>query len=251
MIYESKASHIASGLSMMDILAVLFANFTGPHQISNSNGNRLHVSKGHAAAAYYAMANTFGLLSDADLSTYCQNGSLLGGHLDRNYALGITLSTGSLGHALPFSAGRAYANKYVLNKKSFEFVILSDGELDEGSNWEAVLFSAHHELSHLVVIVDRNRIQSLASTETTLRLDPLDAKFLSFGFNCQVLDGHSHSQILSAIQNHMLSKATQPLVLICETTKGKGISFMENSVLWHYRAPSPEEFALAQEELGL
>ena len=157
----------------------------------------------------------------------------------------INLSTGSLGHGLPFSVGRALAKKR-LGVEGQSFVILSDGECDEGSNWEAALLASHHELENLSVVVDRNFLQSLKSTEETVRLEPLAEKWLAFNWDVSIVDGHSHEELHEAI----FRKSNMPKLTIANTTKGHGVSFMENSVPWHYKSPNAEELASALNEIG-
>lgn len=245
---NSKAAHIGSSLSVIDILATLYVNFGA----TNSDGsliNPILLSKGHAAMANYAVLAHVGLIPFQWLDDYCRDGATLGGHVTSHGIPPITLSTGSLGHALPFALGLALAERDI-SKRARIFVVLSDGECDEGSNWEAALFASHHELGNLTVIIDRNGLQSLKSTEDTLKLEPLDKKWEAFGWHVQKIDGHDHEAILEALIVSAEHQG-QPSVVIAETIKGKGVSFMENKVEWHYRSPNQSELATAIAGIGL
>ena len=240
MVHRARAGHIASSLSCIDILSVVYYQID--IRVPKDSQNIVLVSKGHAAAGVYAVMANLGLLDSSLLLDYCNDGSILGGHVSsRQY---IDLSTGSLGHALSFANGKALALR---KKKSSAkiFVVLSDGECDEGSNWEAALFASHHKLSNIKVLIDRNYLQSLTDTEKTLSLEPLEEKWRSFGWCSQTINGHDHHQLQSFMQ-HVCEK---PTLAVCETTKGKGVSFMEQQVLWHYRSPSDSELALALKEV--
>lgn len=242
----ANASHVGSGLSMMDILACLYTEVISidPANPKSQNRDRVIVSKGHAAAAVYAILGSLGFFDDSWLSEYCSDGSMLGGHVTSHGVPGVEFSTGSLGHGLPLGVGVALGIKRGLRIERV-FVLCSDGELDEGTTWESALLAAHHSLSNLTLIVDRNRIQSLGSTETTLRLDPLDKKFESFGWEVSSVNGHNHSELIEAL----LQPQTTPRVVIANTVKGYGVSFMENSVYWHYHSASPEERDAAIHEI--
>jgi transketolase len=243
------SSHIGSILSIADILAVLYNsvlnyNSKDPKWIDR---DRFILSKGHAGAGVYAALAESGFMPLDKLKTHYQDGSDLSGHVSHKGIPGVEFSTGSLGHGLPVACGMALAAK--INKKKYRvFVLLSDGECDEGSNWEAILFAAHHKLNNLVVIVDRNRLQSINSTEETLALEPFGDKWKSFNWDLIEINGHNHNEILKSCKNENNSKS-KPLCVIANTTKGKGVSFMENSTLWHYRSPQGEEYKLAIEEL--
>ena len=243
MTFASKASHIGSSLSVIDILSVIA---TGVELSPNGElGDELIISKGHAAAGAYAVLAHSGYISLDLLETYSMDGSLLGGHVTSTHVPVINLSTGSLGHGLPFSVGRALA-KNRLGVEGHSFVILSDGECDEGSNWEAALLASHLQLENLSVVVDRNFLQSLKSTEETVRLEPLAEKWLAFNWDVSIVDGHSHEELYEAI----FRTSTKPKLTIANTIKGFGVSFMENSVPWHYKSPNAEELASALNEIG-
>lgn len=237
---RSKASHIGSCLSVIDLLAVAFSQKTLDEFSSN---NEILLSKGHAAAGLYAVLDALHLLKHS-LESYCEDESQLYGHVNHHASSQIPLSTGSLGHGLPFALGVALSNKKLGNKQK-TIVVISDGELNEGTTWESALVAPQHELSEMILIIDRNRIQSLGFTEETLRLDPIASKWESFGWDVIEIDGHNHTEILHAIS----SKNTKPLCVIANTVKGKGVTFMENSIEWHYKAPSIEEMDLAFSEI--
>ena len=244
-----KSSHIGSILSIVDIIAVLYGSVMNfrPNEPKWNDRDRLILSKGHAGAGLYAVLAECGFIPIEKLKTHCQNGSDLSGHISHIEIPGVELSTGSLGHGLPVACGMALAAK--INKKKHRvFALLSDGECDEGSNWEAILFASHHKLNNLTVIIDRNRLQSIYSTEDTLALEPLGDKWKSFGWDVIDINGHDHNELFQSCNNDKSSK-TKPLCVIANTIKGKGVSFMENKTLWHYRSPQNEEYRLAMEEL--
>ncbi len=242
-------SHIASSLSIADILAVLYGEILNFNSASpkDINRDRFILSKGHAGAAVYAVLAELGFFSVDKLMTHYQDGSTLSGHVSHKGIPGVELSTGSLGHGLGVGAGMALA----LKRKGGDqrvFVLLSDGECDEGSNWEAILFAQHHKLDNLVAIVDYNKIQSLASVADTIALEPFVDKWRAFNWNVKEVDGHDHALLHDSFSQIPRSLET-PTVIIAHTIKGKGVSFMEDTVLWHYRCPRGEEFTKALDEL--
>jgi transketolase len=238
MIAQAKAAHIGSSLSAIEIFVACMETL--------QDSDSLIVSKGHAAAGYYATLVEFGILSEQDLKTYGTNGSRLFGHVTRDVSLGIPFSTGSLGHGLPYGVGLALGLKRK-NREGKIFVIASDGEMNEGTTWESALLANHNGLDNLVLIVDRNGIQSIGDTESTLRLEPLDLKWRSFGWHVEEVDGHDLSSLLFALGKSVSGK---PIVLIAKTIKGKGVSFMEGDNLWHYKSPNQEELKRALDELS-
>ena len=242
MTHISKASHIGSSLSVIDILAVIA---TGVELVKNQLlGNELIVSKGHAAAGTYAVLAHSGYIPLNLLETYSLDGSLLGGHVTSKHVNVINLSTGSLGHGLPFSIGRALARKR-MGIYGQSFTVLSDGECDEGSNWEAALLASHLDLNNVSLVIDRNYLQSLKNTEETVQLEPLAEKWQAFNWDVAVVNGHSHEELQQAI----FRQSSRPMVTIANTIKGYGVSFMENSIPWHYKSPNTEELSLALKEL--
>ena len=243
------SSHIGSILSISDILAVLYGSIL-KYKSTNpkwSKRDRFILSKGHAGAGVYAALAECGFIPLEKLKTHYQDGSDLSGHVSHKGIPGVEFSTGSLGHGLPVAAGMALAAKIDQNKHRI-FVLMSDGECDEGSNWEAILFAAHHKLNNLVVIVDRNMFQSINSTEDTLALEPFADKWKSFGWETVEIDGHNHKDIIDVCDKRR-THVDRPLCVIANTVKGKGVSFMEGNTLWHYRSPQGEEYDAAISEL--
>ncbi|MFC2084435.1 transketolase [Bacteroidota bacterium] len=247
---SGKSSHIGAVLSIADILAVLYNDILriDPTNPKWDERDRFILSKGHASAGVYAVLAEKGFFSTEILKTHCQNGSILSGHISHKGIPGVEVSTGSLGHGLPIACGMALAAR-LDNKKHLVFALLSDGECDEGSNWEAILFVGHHKLNNLIVIVDYNKIQSLAPVKDTLDLEPFAQKWEAFGWKTVLIDGHDHNEIKYTLNNLIKNRGEQPMCLIANTVKGKGVSFMENQVLWHYRSPQGEELQNALKEL--
>ena len=244
---RGKSSHVGSTLSMADIIAVLYADVLNvyPADPNHPDRDRFILSKGHAGACIYAALAERGFFSTDVLETHYQDGSKLSGHVSHHGVPGVELSTGSLGHGLPVGVGMAYAARLAGGKHRV-VVVMSDGECDEGSNWEAILFAAHHGLGNLTAIVDYNKIQSLAPVSETLGLEPFREKWGSFGWDVREADGHDHADLKRAIG---APHPERPSVVIAHTVKGKGVSFMENTVLWHYRTPQGDELDAALEEL--
>lgn len=249
MVTLAKASHIGSALSIADIMAVLYGRILRVHptQPRHPDRDRFILSKGHACVAVYAALAETGFIDPALLESYGTDGSKLMAHISHKVP-GAEFSTGALGHGLPFGAGKALAAKR--RGQGWRTVVLtSDGEWGEGSNWEAALFAAHHGLDNLICIIDYNKLQSLRSVDETLRLEPLHSKFEAFGWAVREVDGHDHGALIDALATAPLTTG-KPTMLIAHTVKGKGVSFMENKVEWHYRNPTPEllEAALAEIE---
>jgi len=241
------SSHVASILSMSDILAVLYGSVMNyrSKDPSWSERDRFVLSKGHAGAGVYAVLAEMGFMPLSILKSHYQNGSNLSGHVSHKGIPGVEFSTGSLGHGLSVASGMALAAK--INKKNYRFfVLMGDGECDEGSVWEAIMFASHHKLINLTVIVDRNQHQSIYSTEDTLALEPFSEKWQSFGWEVIVVDGNCCKALIEAFAKIDVNK---PVCIIANTIKGKGVSFMENNILWHYRSPQGEEFKNAIREL--
>lgn len=243
MTHQAKASHVGSALSVIDILAALYSSFTNLCELETRKKDYLILSKGHSAAALYAVLSEKGFFPSSWLEQYCANGAPLGGHVTSTGVPGVILSTGSLGHGLPYGMGIA-RGLMMQGKNNRVYVVISDGECDEGTTWESALIASQFRISNLCVVIDRNRIQSLGLTEETIQLEPLAQKWVDFGWDVRVIDGHSYSDILSA-----QIPSDKPLVIIANTIKGKGVSFMEDSVLWHYRSPDSEQLEAALAEL--
>lgn len=243
------SSHIGAVLSMADLLAVLYASVlrVDPQNPDWPDRDRFILSKGHAGAGVYAALAECGFFPVEKLAEHYQDDSDLCGHVSHKGIPGVELSTGSLGHGLPVGAGMALGAK-MDGREHRVVVLMSDGECDEGSNWEAVLFAAHHGLDNLVAVVDYNKIQSMDFVKNTLGLEPFADKWISFGWSVIAVDGHDHFEIARALENIPASPG-RPTCVIAHTTKGKGVSFMENSVLWHYRTARGQEFEAALLEL--
>ena len=241
MTHLSGGSHIGSVMSVADLMAVLYNDIANvdPKNPKMPNRDRVTLSKGHAGASVYAALAERGFFDTEELKTHYQNGSRLSGHVSHKGVPGVEFSTGSLGHGLPVAAGMAMAAKKD-NKEHKIFVILGDGECDEGSVWEAALVAHHYELDNLIAIVDHNKMQSLDFCENTIKLSPFADKWKSFGWNVLDIDGHNHDELRKAFLSAKENKGT-PTVIIANTIKGKGISFMENDILWHYRFPHDGE----------
>jgi transketolase len=242
-------AHVGSVFSMADILAVLYGGVlrVDPSNPQWADRDRFILSKGHAGAGVYAALAERGFFPADKLLTHCRDGSDLCGHVSHKHVPGVEFSTGSLGHGLPVAAGMAYGAQ--LDGLGHRVVVLlSDGECDEGSIWEAALFAGHHRLERLVAIVDYNGIQSLAPVSETLELEPFKAKWESFGWGAAEVDGHDHGDLWRSLAAPPL-RPGRPTVLIARTVKGQGVSFMENTVLWHYRTAKGDEFERALKEL--
>jgi transketolase len=250
MVHYAKASHIGSCLSMADILAVLYGGVlrVDPSNPEAPERDRFILSKGHAAAAVYAVLAERGFFPAEWLSHYCDDGTLLTGHVSHKVP-GVEVSTGSLGHGLPIACGLALAAQ----RKGFPFrvfVLLSDGELDEGSNWEAILFAGHHGLDNLIAIIDHNKSQGFGPVSEVLNLAPLAAKWEAFNWAAREIDGHDLNAIGDALQAVPFTPG-RPSVVIAHTIKGKGVSYMEDQLAWHYKCPDADQLSQACDELGV
>ena len=249
MIHKAGAGHPGGSLSAIDILVALYGtqlNFDVSDGDSPTR-DRFIMSKGHAGLAVYLTLWHFKKISNKKISKYYKNGSYLSGHISHFKNIGIEISTGSLGHGLSIACGYALGNKLKKNRKN-TYVLLSDGECNEGSVWEAVMFASHFKLNNLVCIIDYNNLQSLDTVKRTIDIEPLDIKFKSFGWNVKKINGHSLKEIEAVFSKKY--KNNKPTCIIAKTIKGKGVSFMENKVLWHYRSPSLKEYNLAKFEIN-
>lgn len=232
------ALHIAGAFSCLEIVDTIYYNFL-------VGENSFILSKGHGAIAQYVVLESLGVLSDDDLDRYCTKEGILGCHPDRGNP-GIIASTGSLGHGIGLAVGIA-AGKKIKNNLSNVFAVLSDGELQEGSTWENIMMAANLNLNNLMIFIDHNGFQSFGKTsETHPSFYPIDKKFESFGWDVSTVNGHDHKQIIDAVNNREFNK---PFALICNTIKGKGVSYMENSPIWHYRSPTASEYFVALQEV--
>lgn len=237
--YEAHSGHIGSGLSAIDLLTYLYSAWLQP-------SDRLILSKGHAASALYATLNYFGKLSDAQLSTYYADGTLLPAHPAPGGVAAIPAATGSLGHGLPIAVGMAHSYQHLRPTSARVVCLLSDGECNEGSTWEAALFAAHHRLNTLSVVVDANGIQAFGRTEEVLALEPFAKKWQAFGFEVSECNGHDFSEIHEAMAR---AGSSRPRCVIARTVKGRGVSFMEDTVDWHYWPMTAAQYETAVIEL--
>lgn len=249
-VYKSQSSHIGSGFSCADILTVLYGGWlnVSPNKINDPNRDRFIMSKGHAAAVYYGTLVEYGFIPKEWLSTYCQFGSQLGGHVSHHIS-GVEFSSGSLGHGLSVGVGMALGAKRA-GRDYRVVVLMSDGEMDSGANWEAIMMAAGQNLDNLLVIVDRNQLQGMGFTEAIVPLGNLAEKLGTFGWVVKKVDGHDFKELKITLEQFPFVPE-KPSIIIAHTTKGKGISFMENRLEWHYKSPNENEFKKAIKELNL
>jgi transketolase len=227
---KANAGHVGCSLSCLEILTYVKFELMQP-------ADEVILSKGHAAALLYSVLAEAGTLSEKDIETFYQNGTYLSAHPPVNKIKGIPFATGSLGHGLSLAAGFGLANRLKKNDKKI-YCLTSDGEINEGSTWEAALFIAHHNLQNVVWFIDRNYLQGFGRTEETLQLDPLDKKLESFGFEVAIADGHDFDSLQKSVASYTHQK---PLVVICNTIKGNGLA-LQNTVDCHYLPLTEEEF---------
>lgn len=246
MVHNANASHIGSALSIADILAVLYNEILNvyPKNPRHPQRDRFVLSKGHACVSVYAALALRNFFPISQLKSYGSNFSKLMNHISHKVE-GVEFSTGALGHGLSFGIGLAMASKFSGNNYK-TFVLLSDGEMQEGSNWEGFMFASHHRLENLTILIDYNNLQSLKTVDETLAIEPLKDKLFSFGLEVLEADGHDYNDISFALKQNNSQK---PKAVIFKTTKGKGVSFMENQVAWHYKTPNADELKRAISEL--
>lgn len=247
MVFEAQLGHPGGDFSAIDILATLYFGVMtyDPQRPDWADRDRFVMSKGHATGALYTVLSAAGYFPEDWLLTYMGNQSRLNGHPNRNYLPGVETNTGPLGHGMPVAAGIAIAGQ-ITGAAYRTFVLTGDGELQEGSNWEAANLAGHRKLSHLTLIVDRNRLQQGAGTEETITMDPLDDRLRAFGWDVVMVDGHDPAALLAVLSAPPGSK---PRAVIANTVKGKGVSFMEHQAKWHHGVPNAAQFAQAMEEL--
>ena len=229
----NNGGHVGAALSLVELMTIIYFKISkiNKKNFKNNNRDRIIFSKGHGCLVLYAILHEVGLIDGKILKTFCEKNSILGGHPE-HFVPGVEASTGSLGHGLPISVGLALSAK--IKKQNFKsIVIVGDGELNEGSNWEAMLMAAKHKLNNLILIIDYNKIQSYGFTKDILDLEPLRDKINSFGFYTQEVDGHNLAQIEKKFRNCLKNKK-KPAAIICNTVKGKGIEDAENNPKWHY-----------------
>ena len=248
MTLDSKSSHIGSALSIVEILVTLYFKIlnTDPANINDPDRDKFILSKAHGSASLYAILAEKKFFSLDVLKKYYVNGGILPGHLDKLSAPGIEFSTGSLGHGLGVGIGMAIANKQSCLKGRI-FVLIGDGECNEGSIWEGIMIATHLKLDNLTVIVDYNKIQSFGYTNEVINQEPVVDKWKSFGWDVIEINGHDFNELIDAFNKEQ----TNSKVIIAHTVKGKGVSFMENKLEWHYKSPSETEYKKALQELEI
>jgi len=243
--------HIPASLCIVEILTVLYHNILNinPKEPDDPDRDRFILSKGHAGVALYAVLADKGFFDKKHLKTFGKKGTILGGHPDMHKVPGVEASTGSLGHGFPFAIGMALSAK--LNKKDYRvFALLGDGECQEGSIWEAALFAPQYKLDNMVAIIDYNKLQALDRLDKIISLEPIIDKWKAFGWEVREVDGHS-IMALNKVFKSVPFVSGKPNLILANTLKGKGISFMEDVAIWHYRMPNSKEMTIACKELGL
>ena len=240
--------HIGSALSVADIIAALYGKVINAASPRDPERDRFVLSKGHAALALYAAFEARGWITHEQLNTYCGDGSQLGVHPEHCLP-GVDFATGSLGQGLSFGVGAALAAKRQQSQRR-TFVLLSDAECNEGSVWEAIMFAAHHKLNNLFAIIDLNGQQAFGYTKDVINLSPMDARWQAFGWDVHNVDGHDAEAMANLIKE-LSGKGDKPHVLVAHTTFGKGVSFMEHQIKWHYSPLNDAEFKQAMSELEL
>ncbi|MFH1181034.1 MAG: transketolase [bacterium] len=248
-LYRTKSPHIGSCFSMVELLTALYFKILkiDPKNPADPNRDRFVLSKGHGAPALYAVLAKRGFIGKEALAGFAKDGGTLEQHPNRNVSQGIEITSGSLGHGLSIAAGMALAGKY--DKANWRvFAFSSDGDLEEGSSWEAIMFAGHHKLDNLIAIVDYNKLTAMGRIKEILDLDPLAEKWRAFDWEVKEVDGHNMEEIINALEN-IPFKNGKPSCLISHTIKGKGVSFMENDPKWHDKCPDEQEYEKAAEEL--
>ena len=248
--YNAKAGHPGGSLSIADVLAYLYGKEMkyNPKDPKNMDRDRLVLSKGHAAPALYSALAYSGFFPVEDLKTLRHIGSYLQGHPNMNTVPGVDMSTGSLGQGISAACGMAKGAKYLGRNDIRVYAVLGDGEIEEGQVWEAFMFAAQYKLDNLCVIIDSNGLQIDGACDEVMSAEPIDEKMKAFGFNCEVIDGNNLDEIEAAFEE--FHRSDKPFAIIMETVKGKGVSYMENQVGWHGKAPNAEEYETAMAELN-
>ena len=251
MSHLSRGSHIGSVLSVAEIIAVLYTSVLNvdPKEPKKPDRDRMILSKGHAGSAVYSALAETGFFPVEQLKTHYANGSILSGHVSHKGVPGVEVSTGALGHGLGIGVGMALGAR--MDGADWRtYVVLGDGECDEGEVWESALQAAQYRLDRLIAVVDYNHMQSLTTVERTLRLEPFEQKWRDFGWHAESTDGHDTEALKAAFERAKGNAGSgKPSVILANTVKGKGVSFMENNILWHYRTPQGEEYEAALKEL--
>lgn len=249
MVTTAKASHVGSALSTVEILVALYFKILNidPKNPEKEDRDRFLLSKGHASTALYSTLAERGFFPKELLDKFCIDSGVFAGHIILNTDVGIEASTGSLGHGLPIGVGMAIAAKHD-NKKYRICVLMSDGECDEGSVWEAAMLASHLKLDNLVAVIDYNKIQNFGRVKDIVDLEPFADKWVSFGWSVKDINGHDYKEILAAFKKLPFHKG-KPSMMIANTVKGKGISFMEDKLEWHYKSPTQEQYEQAVKEI--
>ena len=247
LLYEAKASHLGSSMSLVEIVSTIYSLVdTDKIKKKSQDRSRVFISKGHGACGTYSVMNAFSLINDDELNTYHKDNSYLAGHVSHSVSC-VEHSTGALGHGVSVALGAAIGLKSKnYETKPLSMVVCGDGEIQEGSVWEAFMLAGHLKLNNFIVFIDYNKISSIKNTNEVVNLEPLKEKFSSFGFSSEMVDGHNIDQMYDAVTQRENDK---PLALICNTIKGKGISFAENDPIWHYRTLNDELYIKAKNEL--
>jgi len=250
MVYRAQAGHPGGSLSEIDLISALYANYMRirPDEPDWDDRDRFILSKGHASPGMYAILAEMGFISKDDLNSYRVLGGVCQGHVDMKWCPGVDFSAGSLGMGLSFGMGCSIAARLAGSERNI-FVMIGDGEIQEGSIWEAAMAAKHHELGNLKVILDRNRIQNDDFCETQLRMFDIPGKWRSFGWDVMEIDGHNTEEVVKGL-DFLISNNDNPAILIANTIKGKGVSYMEDNPAFHGAAPNDEQFRVAMEELG-
>ncbi len=247
MLYQGKASHLGSNMSAIEMLVAMYSSVDCKKIQENAKDrSRILVSKGHCAAATYATMAHFGILPMAALETYHKDGSVLAGHVSHEVK-GVEHSTGALGHGINVAVGCALGMRSRGITDAKVLALVGDGEIQEGSIWEALMFAVHAKLNNFIVLVDNNRISSITNTEKVINMHPLAARFQGFGLNVHEVDGHSVRAIQSAIES--IQTQDKPGVIICNTVKGKDVPFAEWQPIWHYKSLTDEQYREAHAHL--
>ena len=249
MVHHAKLGHPGGDLSSADVLVTLYLAVlkVDPKNPAWPERDRFIMSKGHCSGALYAILAAAGIMDSSLLETYMDPLSKLNGHPDRNKVAGVEANTGPLGHGMPIAVGCALAAK-MQGATWRTFVLTGDGELQEGSNWEAAMSAAQYKLDNLVLIIDRNRIQQGDFTESTINMNPLRDKWLAFGWSVVEVNGHDYGELLRVLGSVPVEPG-KPTCVIANTIKGRGVSFMENKPEWHHGVPTDEQLAAAIQEL--
>jgi len=244
---KSSASHSGTALSTVDILTMLYFKIMNidPNNPTLKSRDKFILSKGHGSSALYSTLAERGYFSKNLLDGFYVDGGQLPGHLDKDAVPGVEVSSGSLGHGLSIGIGMAIANK-IDKLDNHVYVMCGDGELNEGSVWEAIMFAPHHNLANLTMIVDYNKLQGYGKTNEVINLEPLNQKLQSFNWDVLEIDGHNYEEIEKALSQ----QTSKPKVIIAHTIKGKGVSYMENEFVWHYKSPNNEQLKQAMKELS-